>query len=476
MARDLSDRHRHWLSGELEHWRSTGIVSPEQCQQILDSYITVAEAGQRKRHFASFALAALAALLVGLAVLLLVAHNWALVIARWGGSPRIAKLAAIFLIVAGSYGGALLLWQRPPRRRSAEVAFFFACLMYGAAIWLIAQVFHVDAHWPDGLWWWALGTVPVALCLDTLAVHCLLVGLLGFWAGAEVIGFPHLAPIWNVLPNGAYTLLPLAGLGLLWCYRKGTSWGVALYVALLAWWIIVQGFSWGDCFWGREEAGIYFIALTAPLMLIVAENHAVGRALARPWRVCGMLLTAGALIPLSFHEFHQWQPYPYGRLPLPLQGFGGVLALMSVLAVATALLVLVRRPTADEIRRGPLARLIDLGRRQWVPLGLGLAAVAMGFTDVIAQGQTAWLSTGIANIAMIALAVWLMHVGVHEEQGLAFAAGVGYFLLWSILRYVDLFAEAGGMLGAAGMFFLCGLALLGLSILWRRRKELRHVP
>jgi len=111
-----------------------------------------------------------------------------------------------------------------------------------------------------------------------------------------------------------------------------------------------------------------------------------------------------------------------------------------------------------------------------VPLGLGLAAVAMGFTDVIAQGQTAWLSTGIANIAMIALAVWLMHVGVHEEQGLAFAAGVGYFLLWSILRYVDLFAEAGGMLGAAGMFFLCGLALLGLSILWRRRKELRHVP
>jgi hypothetical protein len=40
---------------------------------------------------------------------------------------------------------------------------------------------------------------------------------------------------------------------------------------------------------------------------------------------------------------------------------------------------------------------------------------------------------------------------------------------------VDLFAQAGGMLGAAGMFFLCGLALFALSILWRRRKELHHV-
>ena len=179
-----------------------GIVSPGQCRQILDSYVTVAEAGQRKRRFASFALAALAALLVGLAVLLLIGHNWALVIAGWEGLPRIAKLVAIFLVVAGSYGGAVLVWRRTPQRRSAEVAFFFACLMYGAAIWLIAQVFHVDAHWPDGLWWWALGTVPVALCLDTLVVHCLLVGLLGFWAGSEVIGFPHLAPLWNGCPTG----------------------------------------------------------------------------------------------------------------------------------------------------------------------------------------------------------------------------------------------------------------------------------
>ena len=72
---------------------------------------------------------------------------------------------------------------------------FFACLMFGAGIWRVAQVFQINAHWPDGIWWWALGTLPVALCLDTLVVHCLLVGLLAVWAGSELIGFPHLGAV-----------------------------------------------------------------------------------------------------------------------------------------------------------------------------------------------------------------------------------------------------------------------------------------
>jgi len=476
MTRELSDHHRRWLSGELTHWQTAGIISAEQSREILNCYASAAEMSRRKRRLASFTLTALAALMVGLAVLLLIGHNWQLVVAGWESMSPILKLSAIFLVVIGSYAGALYLRLRTSWRGGSEVAFFFACLMYGAGIWLVAQVFHVDAHWPDGIWWWALGTLPVALCLDTLVVHCLLVGLLGFWAGSEVIGFPHLSGFWGVLPNGAYTLLPIAALGLFWCYRKCSTWGVTLYAALLTWWIVVQGFTWGDHFWGHAEAGLYFVAVTAPLLLIIGENHRPSHPAARPWHVFGALLTAGALIPLSFYDFHKsirYNPGWYQRPPL--QGFMGVLALMGFLAVAAALMVLMRPRTADEIRRGPLSRFGDLASHQWVPLGICLGAVLMGFWDVAAQGQMSWAPTIIANLAMLALAIWLMHVGLRDERGLAFAAGVLYFLLWSILRYVDLFAEAGGMLGAAGMFFLCGLALFGLSALWRRRKEYRYV-
>ena len=476
MSRELSDRNRRWLTGELAHWQTAGVVSAEQCRQILDGYVSAVETAHRKRRLASFSLAALAALLFGLAVLLLIGHNWSLVVAGWEALPRVAKLAAVFLVLAASYGIAFHLWLRTSWQRGAEVAFFFACLMYGAGIWLIAQVFHVDAHWPDGLWWWALGALPVALCLDTLVLHCLLIGLLGAWAGSEVIGFPHLGRLWDIFPNGAYTLLPIAAAGLLWCYLKGRTWGVALYTGLLSWWIIVQAFSWGDHFWGREEAGLYFIAATAPLLMIFGENHRTGDPAARPWLVFGTLLTAGTLIPLSFHSLHTSVAYRYGWQWRPtLHGFAGALALVALVAIVVAALALLRRPTAAEIGRGPLARLGDLVRRQWVPLGLCLGGVVIGFWDAIAMGQNAWLPTVIANVAMLVLAIWMMHVALRDEHGLVFAAGVGYFLLWSILRYVDLFADAGGMLGAAGMFFVCGLMLIGLSLLWLRRRELQHV-
>ena len=75
---------------------------------------------------------------------------------------------------------------------------------------------------------------------------------------------------------------------------------------------------------------------------------------------------------------------------------------------------------------------------------------------------------------MLGLAIWLIRIGLREDRGRPFAAGVMYFLFWSILRYIDLFGDFGGILGAALMFFLCGAALFGVALFWRRRKEKPH--
>jgi len=75
---------------------------------------------------------------------------------------------------------------------------------------------------------------------------------------------------------------------------------------------------------------------------------------------------------------------------------------------------------------------------------------------------------------MLLLAVWMMAVGVRDEIGALFAGGVLYFLLWTVLRYVDLFSDMAGLLGAALMFLFCGAVLFGLSVVWRKRKELRR--
>ncbi|MBI5394903.1 MAG: GDYXXLXY domain-containing protein, partial [Verrucomicrobia bacterium] len=128
----------------------------------------------------------------------------------------------------------------------------------------------------------------------------------------------------------------------------------------------------------------------------------------------------------------------------------------------------------------PSARMREMLRAQWLPVGLSLA---VAFAGVWAAGHDFgdtkrdinWIPpTVAANVAMLALALWLMNVGLRDDRGRPFAFGVIYFLAWTICRYVDLFGERGGMLGAALMFFLCGAALFGLAKFWGRRKASRQ--
>ena len=75
---------------------------------------------------------------------------------------------------------------------ASELVFFVGCLFYGCGIWLVAQVFHLNAHYPDGFWWWALGVLPFALGLDTVLLHALLVTVLAASLANAVLQ----APLW----------------------------------------------------------------------------------------------------------------------------------------------------------------------------------------------------------------------------------------------------------------------------------------
>ena len=136
---------------------------------------------ERRGARALFTLTSLAALLVGLAALLLIGYNWE-------AMPSAVKLAIIFAVLLATHCGAFQLRYRLGNRTASEIAFFLACLFYGAAIWLVAQIFHINAGGADGFWWWALGVLPFALGLDTLLLHALLVALLALYLGFSTFG------------------------------------------------------------------------------------------------------------------------------------------------------------------------------------------------------------------------------------------------------------------------------------------------
>jgi hypothetical protein len=474
-SREISERHREWLTVEMQAWRAAGVLADDQPERILALYESPQNASARTHSTAMFALMSVAALLVGLAALLLVGYNWE-------AMPKPVKLAVVFGVIAATHGTAFWLRYSRNSKRLSEAVFFLACLFYGCGIWLVAQIFNIEGHYPNALWIWALGTIPFALCLDTLLLHALVVGLLATWVGTEILDFGFGWGFWRI-PDACYTLPLLALPGLLWAYRKGSPATVALYVPLLAWWVILQPIAWHS-----DVNVIYCIGAAGALFLAVAESHGSRSPMSAPYRLYGVLLTAGVLSVLSFGDFIG--ELLHGTVPAIKSSALAASLIMVVGMSAIAAAERLRLKTADDLSGRPM--LEGFLRRQWpaTTMIVLMAALALwvGFfktpwptypyysSDRLNRWTSAVMIPVVAcNLALIAFAIWLIRTGLKRDRGRLFAGGVMLLLLWAVFRYIDLFAGVGGMLGASLMFFLCGTALFGMARFWSHRKEMVHV-
>jgi uncharacterized membrane protein len=463
--RPLTQNMRQWLLDQMDHWRDQDLVSEEQGQAILNLYETPRQSSSRQQSVAIFVLLGVAAFLVGLAVILLIGYNW-------DALPAPIKLILVVGTVVATYAGAFYLRYWRDARTFSEIAFFLGAIFYGASIWLVAQIFHLSAHYPDGFWWWAAGVFPLALCLDTLLLHMLVTVLLAVWVGTEILGFAHLG-FWffgrfGSLPNGCYTLPVFASAGLAWAYHKNSPFTVALYVPLIAWWVVLQPFSWHF-----TENPIFFIGSMGGLLLILAEMHKEGSKFAIPYRLYGALLCMGVLSMLSFYRAQQEIAHFDNAGRFFLQTV--LVTLLAGAAFVGALIVQMRRKELSDTYARPV---YGFAVRQWLPLSM----VALMFLmpvwyamlhDPHVQGDRSIVlaPTILANLAMLALAFWLLLVGLREERGFPFAGSVLYFLLWALMRYIDLFSDAGGMLGASCMFFVAGAIIFSGALYWHRHKK-----
>jgi uncharacterized membrane protein len=465
----LSEQQHGWLAEQLAAWSTADIVSADQVEKILSLYESVEQRQDRRRSWLLYTLSALAMVLFGAATMLLVGYNWE-------SLPAAAKLVLIFGAITLTSGTGIYLRYWRNARLASDAFLLLGCLFYGAAIWLVAQIFHMSAHYPDGMFWWAAGVLPLAIVVDSLVLHALLVVLIGTWCGMEMTQFSRLGGLlfgWRFpIPNSCYQALLMAAPGLYLAYRTNSFWRVALYVPLFTWWTLLQPFAWR--FDGNQ---VFFIAAVGALLLVIAESHVSGSKLAIPYRAYGALLVSGALIPMSYWSFNE---YHWNNHVSPFAVIGMSAAILMLAAAIFCLAEWLRYRHLEHGDRHAVSRMDDIRRRQWLPLILVAVVAGLSFWSVRDAGASstsaggALIPTVAANLAIVALSLWLISVGLREERGQPFAAGVVYFLLWTLLRYVDLFGELGGMLGAALMFFLCGCALLGVGFYWRNRKRVQY--
>lgn len=439
------------LAKETALWVEKDLISEQQAKAICQEY-GVSYNAQEQNSFLLNVLTALGLIFIGVALIVLIGHNW-------DSIPRAARMGALLVVT--------LLTQIQAYRRYVRtgnvVLFLLGNLFYGASIILIAQIYHLGEHMPDGVFWWALGSLPFALFTRSAWLMLFTLFLAIIWYALEASsGFiPILFPLfvvssWWVLWQGKSSfLLLIASL---------FSFGLLLDYSFA---LLVEYFSRSDI--STLSVGIFtysplehfseelVVALSLMLLYnslalkwsklksVKAQDYAV---LVRLWVVRFSLIL---LVAYSFAEswreflFHNWSgltPMLFFVVPITLlacwfayqaQALARTMTLSLVLLLPFVLWRFIPPDNTHELR-------------------LVMPLIAQVITNLVAV------------ITTVILIVRGISYGMREY----FFLGIFTLIVIAYARYFDMI---GSYIGAAILFLVFAFILLGAAQYWKRRMQ-----
>ena len=164
---------RHRLREELEAWQRDGTVTAEQRQAILAHYpdYPPGHEASRRRQGLVTGLSILGGILIGLGVIIFFAANWDEI----SSEVKLASLIAGMLL---SYGAGYAIWQRSCPTAYAVAFVLLGCIIYGAGVHLIGQIYHISVDHPNLSLFWFMGVAPLGYVTRSRPVMFLAIVLL----------------------------------------------------------------------------------------------------------------------------------------------------------------------------------------------------------------------------------------------------------------------------------------------------------
>lgn len=149
-------------------------------------------------------LSSIGAVIIGLGVILFFAYNWA-------DMHKFLKLAVVLGSVALAHGAGLYFSRQVSTNDSLkEGCYLLGTMLFGSGIWLVSQIYHIDDHYPNGIFAWGIGALLLAWAAPSVIQGLMAVVLITAWAMIEIIDFQqaHLEGVLLVL----FGIVPLAWL------------------------------------------------------------------------------------------------------------------------------------------------------------------------------------------------------------------------------------------------------------------------
>ncbi len=436
---DVMNRHVRWLHEQLPTWVTQGAISPTQADAIRRLHPEPKTA----LPWGLLIFSGIGAVVVGLGVILLLAYNWQAI-------PKFGKLGLIFGAMLGAHAGGLRLFQTEDwRRQLGESLTVLGTMLFGAGIWLVAQVYHIDEHYPNGFLLWGLGALALAWALPSVAQGVLAAAALTIWGGTENFGF-------STAVHGAPLLLAAGVGGLAWKERSRL---------LLA--VVLAGFYFLLLTNSAHHRGILAFPAAMNISVLLVALGVFARRSARFPESAGVLSFfgwGGFLIVaylLSFHDVAEdavrWhQHLATGRHWLPFALYGWLPFVLAMAAWVWAL--------SSRIRRTEMG---GASGEQWLlpltALFCQVLAVAFPLLDDgrLEIGDVA--VAGVFNLVLLAIAGTWMARGCREGELRPVILGSLLLVALVAARYFDLFESlalrgvvflvVGGVLFAEGFFY-----------------------
>lgn len=431
------DNKTRWLLAEIDRWKAEGAVSAEQAAQLRQRYEVPQPPPKEAVPWGLLVFATAGAIVIGLGVILLFAYNWDEI-------PKFGKLALVFAAVIGAHAAGIRLlakdgWQ--PKLGEALLA--LGTMFYGAGIWLVAQIYNIDEHYPNGFLFWALGALGIAWAIRSTANALMAAVLLTVWGCCETFDFgdPHVSALLLI----AGGLLPLA-----WKQRSGLLMAATLAAIQLL--LASNIVSWSGGSLGFTATLAWGVLLVAAARLTGAHRSDFGGGAAvMSFFGYGAFLVCAYL--LSFHDaadnLLNWR-WDQGLSPGIGHAFGWVLF---VLGLAGWVWIAVR---------SLLRKDLVIEREEW------LLPIALVYCFIVASmGGRGWelFISWSFNLMLLGLAIMWMWRGCQDSR--LGTTVVGSLLLSAVVlaRYFDLFES----LASRGLaFIVLGIIFIAEAMYYRR--------
>ena len=427
------------LASEALRWIEKDLISRDQANEILKLYeARLPEGNQSTRGYNI--LMSLATLFVGLAFIVLVSANWEEI-------PRAVRMIGLIALTGAANWMGIRAYSR--ERNDAGIRWFFlGSILYGTSIMLIAQIYHLGEHFPDGIYWWVVGVLPLALLTKSvvLMLFAQLLGIIWFFTEAD----------FEVMP---WSFLIVVGLALYFAYSSRSSVLVFLGAVVGAnMWLVACSMWW----MGRAEGGfksgfengVFMMAcgIASAMVGTWMENEARRATLQNYGGVLRLWGMRGAVILLLIMTFEE----PWEALFEEI--FVAVEWLWISLAIGLGSWL------------GALGLHLKQGRRRQGLLGFVGSGVCVVFwagaivTTAYFNGDPiSWQVAG--NLLAVVCGVAFIIEAVQETSTPSFYMGIGMLLLLAFFRYFDL---VGDYVGTAILFMVCAGVLMAAARFWRR--------